>query len=551
MSWFLGTRGRPLLLLGLIAVGLGAGLLGYPIAAEAQRVPAGDVRDAYLRVLETTGRAQALQRGVNPLYLERGYAAVNDTVRHPWQDGLRPPLTRELGSGAALTLADPGVRVTWNNKRPHGENEGPLWSGRGMNLTADERATLRWGPVEATLHPVFTWSENRDFEMAPVFFEGVTPYHYPWRHIDLPQRFGPDPVATLHLGESALRLHLRSAEVGVTTENLWWGPALRYPIVMSNNAPGFPHAYLATGHPVGVGVGTLQARWIFGRLRQSAWFEDSGEDPGRYLTGAVVAFHPGRAENLTLGVTRVFYATVPDDGIPLREAFVVFQGVRKAAMADEENPLGDDERSQMASLFARWVLPASNTEIWGEWARNDHGWDLRDYVLQPEHASALTLGLRHVVELSGDRLLALESEVTRLEQTRTQILRDSPTWYAHSLVLPGYTHRGKVLGAALGPGGSAQHLAADLYAHWGRAGAFVRRRVRDNDAYYFGQIQSGEGNFSAHNVLVDFGGRGLTRVSEWELEGTTTFTWELNPQFRTAKYDWLLNLAFSARWRPR
>jgi hypothetical protein len=37
MSWLLGTRGRPPLLLGLIAVGLGAGLLGRPIAAAAQR----------------------------------------------------------------------------------------------------------------------------------------------------------------------------------------------------------------------------------------------------------------------------------------------------------------------------------------------------------------------------------------------------------------------------------------------------------------------------------------------------------------------------------
>src|SRR5690625_7055915 len=63
---------------------------------------------------------------------------------------------------------------------------------------------------------------------------------------DAPFRFGPDPFTTFDWGNSYIRAHYKSIEAGLSTEPLWWGPMQRYPLIMSNNAPGVPHAFLGT-----------------------------------------------------------------------------------------------------------------------------------------------------------------------------------------------------------------------------------------------------------------------------------------------------------------
>ncbi len=539
----------PLALVGCLL--LAAVLLAPASPAASQNVPVGDVHGEYVRLLETVGKADLQRFGPGPLPLDALYGAVEDTTRHPWMERLTRPEEAELGGGVSLTLADPGLRAIANTSQPHGQNEGALWPGRGLNSAVDAGLTLRRGPVELTFHPTLAFSQNRSFELAPVDFEGLPRYAYPWRWIDLPQRFGPDAFFEVDPGQSALRLHLGPAEVGVTAENLWWGPGIQNAILMSNNAPGFPHLYLATGRPLDIGIANVEARWIFGRLQQSDWFDPTADDRGRYITGAAAMVNPHFLEGLTVGAARIFYASVPEDGIPLGEYFLVFQGVSKEEFASPENPEGDDERSQMFALFWRWVFPESNTETWIEWARNDHGWNFKDYFLQPEHASAFTLGMRHVLDLPRDRLLSLEAELTRLEQTRNAALRDWPTYYAHSIVLQGYTQRGRVIGAGIGPGSSSQYAAANLYSPWGRVGLFGQRRVRDNDAYFLSQAQEGERDFCCHNVFLDIGAGALTTVAGVEVDASTTLTWETNRYFQEDNNHWNVNLRLSGRWRIR
>ena len=51
--------------------------------------------------------------------------------------------------------------------------------------------------------------------------------------------------------------------------------------------------------------------------------------------------------------------------------------------------------NQLASLFARWVLPGAGFEIYGEFGREDHSANLRDFLSEPDHGgSSRMLGLR-------------------------------------------------------------------------------------------------------------------------------------------------------------
>ena len=41
----------------------------------------------------------------------------------------------------------------------------------------------------------------------------------------------------------------RRRGVGISNENQWWGPGISNALILSNNAPGFPHAFVRTAHP--------------------------------------------------------------------------------------------------------------------------------------------------------------------------------------------------------------------------------------------------------------------------------------------------------------
>jgi capsule assembly protein Wzi len=510
----------------------------------AQRVPVGDHLEEYLRVLQVAGLAEGGSLTVRPVRVD---SVLNGPAGGPWVDHLARP--RRVGGWGAVSPSGLGLRVFENSAFPDGGNDGPAWQGRGLTVTLDAGVDLALGPVEATLHPVMAWSQNADFPLAEVRGDDFAPHAYPWGLMDLPQRPGDRRVAKLYPGNSSVRVRLGGMETGFGTENLWWGPGSQNALLMSNNAGGFPHAFLGTRRPLDIGFAMIEGQWIFGRLGLSDWFDPDYEDPGRYLTGAVVAISPKAVKGLTVGFERVFYANVPESGIGFGEYFLMVQGIEKEDFATPDNPNGEDERDQMFAAFGRWVLPESGFEAWVEWARNDHGVNLRDYFLEPGHAQAYTLGFRKVSRRAGGSLLTVVVEHTNLTRPITQLWRATPTFYRHGRVPPGYTHDGQVVGAALGPGGSGQYVATDLYSSRGRLGVFLARRVRDDDAY--ATLIAGPEVFPpAHDTSLDLGARGLWWVGDLEMGVQAALTRDLNRNFEQGRDRWNIHLESSLRWRP-
>ncbi len=512
---------------------------------SAQTIPVGDPVEDYLRILQILGDADLGSFTVRPMpSLEASDSLAQG--EHPWRGRTSVSTEADLGP-VRVVRADPLLRAFANSRFPTTHNDGAVWQGRGLTTALDFGLTAKWRWLTVSAQPTLLFAQNRSFELAPV--SGPDPYVYPWRAIDLPQRFGPGAVWSLDPGQSEVRVDTHGVSVGASTKNMWWGPGIRNAIVMSDNAPGFPHAFIGTSHPIGIGIGDVEAQWIWGRLQQSDWVDPSLPSE-RFVTGIVAAYSPSFLSGLSLGFTRVFYGWVPAGGNTLGDYFAVFQGLRKRTLATPQNPTGDDEFDQLASVFWRWVLPESGFEVYGEWARNDHSWELRDFLLEPEHSQGYTLGLQKALELQADRVLALNVEFTHLEKSTTDQVRAVPTYYAHDIVKQGYTQKGQVIGAGIGPGGDSQFLGADLYARWGKAGLFVERIVHDNDAYYHWARPNNGQTYCCHDVSFDIGMRGLLFVNDFDLGAGMILTREYNRYFYGLDL-WNLNLSLSARWRPR
>ncbi len=513
--------------------------------ATAQSLSVLGPLDRYLRVVEITREGSGSSWTVRPISSQVAFAGVPGEG-HPWASRFRKPPHGEQPSIRA-SLDEVRLDAFLNSRHPRGQHDGAVWQGKGLTSAMGASGQLAWNNFSITVDPTVIFTQNKAFELA-ASPDAASPFAYPWRRIDLPQRFGTESFWKLEPGQTQLAFDWRKGRISVGTENVTWGPALRNPIVLGASAPGFHHASVGTNRPLDVGIGTLEGQWLWGRLQQSDYFDPDLRDTGRFFTGLVLSYSPDFLPGLTVGGTRAFQLLVPSSGLPASELLLAFQGLVKAGQVSEERPDGSDDRDQLLSVFSRWVLPKSGFEAWIEWARNDHAWDLTDLLLEPEHSSGYTIGFQKATSVSRSEIYVLMAEATRLEAAPTFQVRPRPTFYEHGVVTQGYTHRGQLLGAAVGPGGNAQFIAFDMYALWGSAGLFFQRQVHDNDAYWVWAEQSGE-TFDKHDVSFDFGGRAAVFVDEFEVSGSLAFTRELNRYFSGPKVN-NLNIHIGARWRP-
>ena len=529
---------RPLTLIALLSIlGASAGH-AQPVARARSALWVGAPLDDYVRVLQLTGALPLSSRMLRPLEHEARTLAIVDSGQrslNPWRerhgDGERADTGR-----FSLEVYHPVLRLTHNSAVPFGGNDGALWAGRGLSGALDLGVAVRYGPLTVRVAPTLTYSQNREFTLGDLYQPpaGMSPYADPYipSTIDMPQRFGNVPVRELHLGQSSIQLEGRGVRVGAGTENMWWGPGMQSALLMSDNAPGFRHAFLGTSRPVDIWIGKLEALYTVGRLDQSNHWRATVADSltRRWLNALALVFEPRGAPGLYLGATRAYYAYLPPGGLTAGDLFTIFQPLAKKALVTPDNPTGDDARDQMIELFARWVMPASGFEMYGSYGRNDHSFDQADFELEPDHAMALSFGFQKLFLQREQGFVRLRGEATSLASTLTQRLRASPTWYAHYVVTQGYTQRGQVIGSALGPGGRGASGGVDLYRRWGSVGLFADWRRLNDDAFYrrYDDITGANSNQRRHDVILGTGLRGTALLKYADLSASVMRQKELN-----------------------
>ncbi len=385
----------------------------------------------------------------------------------------------EAEPGLSFSLLAPEVRAVWNGGLPFSFNDGALWAGRGLNLAAVAGVRARIGRLAIVLAPEAVYAENSPFQTIP-YPEGgqaerspfASSFHAPPESLDLPSRFGADPVSRLYAGQSSLSLHTGPLAVGVATENLWWGPGIRNAIVMSGHAPGIPHVFLRAAGPLRTPLGELSGRWILGGLRESRYFDDDPDNDWRTLSALALTLRPALEPDLTLGFARAVVATYEPGETPLLAPFDAFQNVGRPNSAAPADPPA--EADQVFSLFARWIFPDAGFEAYGEWARFEQPISFRDLLVAPNHSQGYTLGLQWA-RPTASSIVRLQGELTYLEPSATFRQRPLVSTYASRVVEQGYTNQGQIIGAGIGPGASSQWLAIDYLHPRLQAGAFAGR----------------------------------------------------------------------------
>ena len=424
-----------------------------------------------------------------------------------------PTVLNFLKGNGKIKILPIDYNIEFNSHHPYNRNNGSMGPNRGYQHIISAGIYAEIGPLSIQLKPESLFSENKDFEG---FGEGPNG-HYSviwakryklWNKIDMPERFGEKSISKTLIGQSSIRLNYKGLSLGVSNENIWWGGSIRNSIMMSNHARGFKHFTFNTIKPIKTILGNFEWQFVTGRLEKSGFnppnidYTFAGtqlfipkinqigdKNDWRYFQGYTFTYSPKWIDGLSLGFIRwvqMYSALVEGkytwmDGNP--SYFPLFSNLfrKNDASLDYEQ-----QTDQAASIFFRWLWKDSKAEIYAEFAYNDAKQNLRDLLLDSDHARAFTIGLQKIFKSKiKDTDFLVSWEWTKMEQTASRLIRNAGSWYMHSFVHHGYTNYGEVLGAGIGPGSNSQYFSVSKIKKFDKIGISLEIIDQDNDYFYY------------------------------------------------------------------
>ncbi|HEY0242592.1 MAG TPA: capsule assembly Wzi family protein [Gemmatimonadaceae bacterium] len=524
--------------------------------AGRAEVFAGSTLESYLRYLHTLSPT-----GDYPVSI-RSFSA-REIARLTPSDTLHPWARRYFKLSERRTVALPmSVSTFANTSFPFGGNDGPVWKGRGLTGSVSSGLVTRWKSVAAVFAPLAFVSQNASIALMPNGQTGRLSFangRFPLS-VDKPQTFGDGAYARFDPGESTLRLDFRALAAGVSTAGQWWGPTSEFPVVLGNNAGGFPHAFVGTARPVGPGGLRVHGRVVYGFLEQSDYSPVTGADEfvdftetgtRRFMAGIIALVQIGGLKGWELGGSRFFHAG-NTGGVSAHNLRLPLQGFFKAGLPPEADTVFDNDRAvrenQIASVFLRVAPPGSGLELYVEHGREDHSTDLYDYLLEPEHSSLTTTGFRKAW-LTPRGLTAVRGEALSYEfpsGVRIRPLGNAGA-YTHSVLRQGHTHRGQLLASDVGPGsGNAQILVVERFTQSGRTAAFFRRAVTHESAE---EYAGGDAIRDTPDVMNTLGAEVMRFRGSLDIILNASLTVELNRNLEFDKTNAGVGIVFRRAWR--
>lgn len=515
-----------------------------PVTGFSQTIPVGDLMEEQIRIQQLMNDSLSHSFSNRSVWMNTYDDYMDDAdQRHSgwWTRKLQHHQNSE-DSPFRWGIYNPVFQTTYNSKFPHGENNGAAWYGRGITSEIMGGGYITSDYVTISIRPHLSYQQNRDFEVPrfiPRSPSGDVYYQPEQNILDTPFRFGPDPYSKYNLGHSSIRLHYKKVEVGASTEPMTWGPAVKYPLMFSNNAEGLRHLFLSTREPIDLplGIGAFEFRWIIGWPKDTKYYYYEGSNFPRLTNSVNVIYSPGFLDHFHIGLSRTFNEFI-FNGRPTRTQILgMFDPFRKSELDDDEAfDLGGRPRDQKATAFFRWVVPDANAEIYGELFREDHSWDFRDFLMQPIHNSAYMFGFQKLFFTPGPiDFFRVNAEFTNLTASRITEVRAQSYFYTHGQIRQGHTNNGQILGAAVGPGSNSQFLSADAYFNDYRVGLFVQRHAINDHLHYAlnRQIQEnnldlGNGDQWNHRININIGANVLWHTGPFILESKVTVTNAMN-----------------------
>ena len=344
-----------------------------------------------------------------------------------------------------------------NTNQPYGGNDGAMSYSKGYQFQLSGGVYAQFKNIKLLLRPEYVQTASQQYKTSGYWGE-VNPAY-----------------KKLLLGNSSLRFDLGKLSMGVSTQNLWWGPGIYNSLLMSNNAQGFFHYSINSNRPIKNFLGTFQFQVISATLTQDSLqgFENNGlrrrniNKSDRVLSSLAVDYQPSFLKNISFGINRSLQSykdRLPTDfiqkNIPVLGAFFGSTDVARDTFPQD----------QTVSIYTKWMFPKSHAELYYQFAYNDAKANWRDFWLDMSHSTAYILGFKKLFILKDEKYLDLGMEVIKLGQTPSYLHRNAGDFYEHSQIREGYTNQNQIMGAGSGFGNNMQTIQLSMNKGWNKIG---------------------------------------------------------------------------------
>ena len=394
------------------------------------------------------------------------------------------------------------LKQQYNSDHPEGLNDGAMIPARGYQTMLSGGLFAKYCWLSVQFRPEFVYAQNSTFQGFPDELSDHIWYDYNSStliYIDIPESFGTTSYKNAFWGQSSIRLTFDPISIGLSNENLWWGPSIRNALLMTNNAPGFKHLTINTIKPIRTFIGSFEGQLVGGRLDASGYpgidstmlslhgiTYVAKPNDWRYMSGLMLTYQPRWLSGLFLGAARSyivyhqdFVGNIIDDYLPM-----LSPNVLKKMMG-----IYDDSKNELASVFMRWVAPESHMEAYLEYGREDRMLDATDLLLEFEFSNSYILGFRKLTPLKNnqDEFIDIQAEITQLERNYISLIRTRmpASWYIHHIVKDGYTNNGQYLGAGIGTSSNMQSFNISWVKKMKRIGLEFNRVAHEEGFWYF------------------------------------------------------------------
>ncbi|MEP1956090.1 MAG: capsule assembly Wzi family protein, partial [Algoriphagus sp.] len=314
-----------------------------------------------------------------------------------------------------------------------------------------------------------------------------------------------------------------------STENIWWGPGQFNSLIFSNNARGMKHLFLRTSRPANIFIGKLEAELIVGRAEDSGLLPSQNErlnglfaNPFRgdwkYVTGLTVTFQPVFLPNFFAGLNRTFQQYNDDVTDDFQGRMPILEAFQKVNLFTNDNSVVYDSRGQdqQVSFFLRYYNIKANFEAYAEYGKQDHSYNWREFILNPEHARAYLMGFTKLFKTgTPGSLFQIRAEIVQQAESVNRYIRyadqndGNTSWHTHYQVR-GFTNEGQSMGVGIGVGGNAQILEVSKISSLNKIGVLLQRIENHQDFY-----NRAFGSSSNKKPWVDFS-VGLLWDHQWD-----------------------------------
>jgi hypothetical protein len=356
---------------------------------------------------------------------------------------------------------------------------------KGIQTYVTGGVFAKWGLLSIQLKPEFVYAANPNFEKGNGYGAETKPNY-----------------SRAFLGQSSVRITAGGISVGVSNENLWWGPGIQNSLLMSNNAPGFNHLVLNTTKPLKTPIGNFEFSLIAGKLIEdtsvllevkdlTTFYYAQGAYGGspanpkldtgdwRYLNAIHASYNPKWVPGLFLGFTRVGYVYNTYTGN--RDNFIydylpIFVGLFRSTSKYYTVTGSSTKIKQLISVSGRYVFKEAHAELYAEYGSNDNTYNLRDYIMSPNHGSISTVGFKKLIPFNNNKWLDIQMEFTQLAMSVDYVVRGTGNTYEYQ---GSYTNQSRVIGAGIGNGSNMQTLQVTMKNGFNKQGITLQRIVHD------------------------------------------------------------------------